>query len=103
MATTSQIYVIVFSNASRDIYEQNTHADFRVKLAQPVDLGSTSSCEEGLCEISCSTVPMEDDITALIYSNLISLQFVGEAPSSPCGHSATASSSSLCQHEIRNV
>ena len=47
------LYVTIFSNASRDIYEQNMHADFMVKLAQPVDLGSTSNWEVGLFEISC--------------------------------------------------
>jgi len=41
----SKIYVTLFSNDSRDIYEQNTHADFTVKLAQTVDLGSISNCE----------------------------------------------------------
>jgi len=55
MATQSHFYVTLFSNASRDMYEQNTHADFTVKLAQPVDLGSTSYWEVGLCEISFSS------------------------------------------------
>jgi len=55
MATQSHFYVTMFSNASRDIYEQNTHADFSVKLAQPVDLGSTFIWEVELCEISCSS------------------------------------------------
>ena len=35
-------YVTLLSNASLDIYDQNTHADFTVKLAQPIDLGSTT-------------------------------------------------------------
>jgi len=55
MATGSHFYVILFSNASRDIYEQNTRAYFKVKLSQPVDLGSTTTWEVGLCEISCSS------------------------------------------------
>jgi len=54
MATQSHFYVTLFSKDSRDIYEQNAHADFTVKLAQPVDLSSTSSCEVGTCENSCS-------------------------------------------------
>ena len=45
MATQSTFYVILFRNASRDIYEQNKHADFTVKLAHAVDLGSTSNWE----------------------------------------------------------
>ena len=68
MATTSHFYVTLLNNASRDIYEQNTHADFTVKLAQPVDVVSTSSWEVGLCEISFSSPPMAEDTTALIYS-----------------------------------
>jgi len=51
MATTHHLYVTLFSNASRDIYEQNTHVDFTVKLAEAVDLVSTSSYEVGLSEI----------------------------------------------------
>jgi len=47
MATTSHFYITLFSNTSRDIYEQNIHADFTVKLSQTVDLGSTSSWEVG--------------------------------------------------------
>jgi len=55
MATQNRFYVTLFSNALRDTYEQNTHADFTVKLAQPVDLSSTSSWVVGLYEISCSS------------------------------------------------
>jgi len=32
--------VTLLSNASREIYNMNTHADFTVKLAQPIDLGT---------------------------------------------------------------
>jgi len=48
----SHFYVTRFSNASRDIYEQNTHADFTVKIAQHADLGSTFIWELEVCEIS---------------------------------------------------
>jgi len=41
MATQSHFYVTPFSNASRDIHEQNTHTDLTVKLVQAVELGST--------------------------------------------------------------
>ena len=58
MTTTSHFTVTLFSNASRDIYEQYTYADFTVKLAQPVDLVSTSSWEVGLCENWCSSHPL---------------------------------------------
>jgi len=47
MAATSHFYVTLFSSDSRDIYEQNTHADFTVKLAQPVYLGSISNWKWG--------------------------------------------------------
>ena len=52
MATQSH-FVTLFSNASRDIYEQYTYADFMVKIVQTVDLGSTANWEVGLFEISC--------------------------------------------------
>ena len=50
MATQSH-FVTLFSNASRDIYEQYTYADFMVKIVQTVDLGSTANWEVGLFEI----------------------------------------------------
>jgi len=58
MATTSHFYITLLSNASRDIYKQNTHADFMEKVSQPVDLSSTSSWELGLFEITFSTPPL---------------------------------------------
>ena len=67
MANTSHFYVTLFSNTSRDICEQNTQADFTVKLAQSADLDSTSNYEVGLCEISCSSSTTMDDSRALIY------------------------------------
>jgi len=50
----NNFYVTLLTNASRDIYDQNTHADFTVKLAQPIDLGTISKWEVGVCEITCS-------------------------------------------------
>jgi len=50
----NKFYVPLQSNASRDIYEQNTHADFTAKVAQSTDLFSTSNWEVGVCEISFS-------------------------------------------------
>jgi len=43
MTTLDQnyFYVTMLSNSSRDIYDQNKHADFTVKLAQPLELGTT--------------------------------------------------------------
>jgi len=71
-------YVTLLSNALWDIYDQNTHADFTVKLAQPIDLGSTSKWEVGVCEISCSSSP-EGANPVLFYYNLISPQFLGDS------------------------
>ena len=88
MAMQIHFYVTLFSNASRDIYEQNTHADFTVKVAQPVGLSSISNWEVGVCEISCSSTPPIDDGPALIYCNLISPQFEATAPTAACRHSS---------------
>ena len=46
-------YVKLFSNASLDLYPDNTLADFTTHLAHPIDLGTSSSeWELGLCEVS---------------------------------------------------
>jgi len=79
MATTSHFYVTLFSNANRDIYEQNTHGNFTAKLGQSIHLGSTSNWDVDVCGVSCSSSPhMGEDDTAVIYCNLISPQFVGD-------------------------
>ena len=67
----NKFYVILLSNSSREIYDLNTLADFMVKLAQPIDLGSTSKWEVGVCEISCSSSP-EWASPVLLYCYLIS-------------------------------
>jgi hypothetical protein len=77
-STENHFHVTLFSSASRDIYDQKAHADFTVKLAQPVDLGTMSKWEVGFCEISCSTSHLVD-VPALIYCNLITPQFVGDS------------------------
>ena len=55
----NHFYFTVFSKPSRDFYEQNKHADFMVKHAQTLDLGSTAICEVGVCEISSSVPHIE--------------------------------------------
>jgi hypothetical protein len=77
-STNSHFYVKLFSTALRDIYDQNTHADFTAKLAQPVHLGTTFKWEVVVCEISCSALQLVD-APALIYCNLIAPQFVGDS------------------------
>ena len=53
----NKFYVTLLSNASRNIYHQNTHAFFTVKLAQPIDLGSTSMWVLGVCEFRVLRLP----------------------------------------------
>ena len=45
-------YVTLFSNASTDIFTLNLQTSFTNRLALPVNLGSSSDWEVGLCEIS---------------------------------------------------
>jgi len=66
----SHFYVTLISNALGDIYEQNTHAEFTVELAQTVDLVSTSNWEVGVSEIPCSPHHRDVGTTALIYCDL---------------------------------
>ena len=89
----------IFSNASRDIYDQNTHADFTVKLA--IDLGSTSNWEVGVCEISCCSSP-EGPSPVLLYCNLISTQFLGDS-TVRCLRTFRLYPNAMCQQEFRNV
>jgi len=99
--TQNNLYVTLFSNASRDIYEQNTHADFKVKLAQIMDLGSTSNWEVGISEISCSTFH-EVANHVIIYCNLISPLFVGDS-TFRCMRTFHLYISATRQHEFRNI
>jgi hypothetical protein len=80
-----QLYVTLFSNAGQDLYPANTLSACRVELAKPIVLNPSYRWEVGLCEFSC--VPLATgtvkpnvlvgDVTALIYCNIISPQFVG--------------------------
>jgi len=73
----------LFSSASRDIYENNNHADFTVKQSRPVDLGTSANWEVGVCEVSCSSPETLNTLNvygdhAILYCNIISPQFVGD-------------------------
>ena len=75
---------MLFSNASREIYENNTHADFTVKLSRSIDLGTSPNYDVGVCEVSFSSPQSLNTVDvkpcadhAMIYCNLISPQFVG--------------------------
>jgi len=72
----NNFYVTLMIHYLRDIYDQNTHADFTVKTILPIDLGSTFNFEVDVCEITCSSSP-ERASPSLLYSNLISPQFLG--------------------------
>jgi len=97
----NNFYFTILSNASRDIYDQNTHADFTVKLAQPIDLGTTSNWEVGVCEISCSSSP-EGASPVLLYCNVINPQFLGDS-TVLCIRTFRLYPNAMCQHEFWNV
>ena len=82
-------YITLYSNASQRLYPDNTQASFTCHLAQPIDLGSTSDWEVGLCEVSYfppkrvvmkggAVVEYISSLNGLIYCDLIAPQFVGE-------------------------
>jgi len=93
--------VNLLSNASWDIYEQNSYADFTVKLAQPIDLGSTSNWEVGVCKISCSS-PSEGANLVLLYCNVISPQFLGDG-TVRCVWTFRLNPNAMCKDEFQNV
>jgi hypothetical protein len=82
---TWQFYVTVFSNASQNLYPDNTLATFTTHLAQPISLDPNERWEVGVCEVSCSPpqvgnfrpILLVGDTNVLIYCNLITPQFVG--------------------------
>jgi hypothetical protein len=47
-------YVTLFSNASQQLYADNTISAYTTRLAQPVQLGCTDDWEVGLFEFSYS-------------------------------------------------
>ena len=79
----------------------NTHADFTVKIAQPIDLGSTSKWVWGVCEISCSSSP-EGANPVLLYCNLISPQLLDDS-TVRCIRTFRLYPNAMCQHEFQNV
>ena len=101
---TDHFYVTLLSNASSNIYPENTLTSFTVHLARPIDLGSTHKWEVGICEFTCQPqyvgtfkpLRVIGDTNALIYCDLISQQFFGNkyirclrtfiTPSTHCEH-----------------
>jgi len=97
----NKFYVTLLSNASRDIYDLNTHADFTVKLDQPIDLGTTCKWEVGVCEILCSSSP-KGASPVLLYCNLNTPQLLGDS-TFRCIRTFRLYPNAMCQHEFRNV
>ena len=84
MEYRKHFYITLFSNSSQKTNPANTLTEFRIQLAQPIDLGSTDNWEVGLCEFSCPPYPhtvkpyeLAGEIKALVYCVLITQQFVG--------------------------
>ena len=77
----SHFYVTLFSNASQDLYPDNTIGAFTVELARPIRLGQNGNWEVGLCEFSCppGQVRAIGESIGLIYCELIYPQFVGSS------------------------
>ena len=108
-SSTNSFYITLFSNASREVNENNTHADFIMKLSRTNNLGTSPNWEVGVCEVLCSSPSTSSLITvgvtpcadqAMKYCNHISPQFVGDSnvrcmrtfPTTSCRH-----------YEFRNV
>ena len=77
----------LFSNASKEVFPDNTLTLFSIQLAQPIDLGSSSDWEAGLLELSYKAptrqmvngalVDVISSINVHIYCVLITPQRVG--------------------------
>jgi len=74
---SDHFYVTLFSNASQDLYPENTIGVFTVELARPIHLGPNTNWEVGLCEFTCPGAIGKG--VGLIYCDLISPQFVGSS------------------------
>jgi len=83
----NQYYVTLFSNASKEVFPDNTLTAFTIHLAQPIELGASSDWEVGLTELSYKApnrqimngalVDVISSINVLIYCDLITPQIVG--------------------------
>ena len=78
----------LYSNAPQEIHPDNKQVAFTIHLAQPIDLGTSSDREVGLCEVTYKpptrnivngvVIDFISAINDLNYCDLIALQFVGE-------------------------
>jgi len=79
----NQFYITLFSNASKEVFSDNTLTAFTIHLAQPIDLGTSSDWKVGLTEISYkapnrqvmqgTAVDIISSTNVLIYCDLINL------------------------------
>jgi len=82
----NHFYVTLFSNASTDLYPNNTIARFTTELPRPIELGTSDRWEVGLCEFTYppnnvgtfKPTLLVGDTTGLIYCDLITPQYVGK-------------------------
>ena len=78
----NHFYVTLFSNASIDLYPDNTRAVFTTHLAHPIDLGTSSSdWEVGLCVVSYegpSNELAKANTLVFVYCELVAPQFVAD-------------------------
>ena len=72
-----QFYVTQLSNASQELYPENTIVAFMVELAQLIHLSPNTNWEVGLCEFACPGAIGKG--IGLNYCDLISPQFVGSS------------------------
>jgi len=82
----NQFYDTLFSNASKEVFPDNTLTAFTIHLAQPIDLGS-SDWELGLAELSYKApnrqikqgtlIHVITPVNMLVYCDLITPQIVG--------------------------
>ena len=83
----NQFYVTLFSNASKEMFPDNSLTAFSIHLAHPINIGSASDWEVGLAEVSYKTpnrqilqgamVDVVISINVMIDCDLITPQFVG--------------------------
>jgi len=82
----NHFYVTLFSNASKEVFPDNTLTAFTIHLAQPIDLGQ-SDWEVGLAELSYKApnrqimrgklIDVISSVNVLVYCDLITPQMVG--------------------------
>ena len=84
----NQFYVTRFSNASKEVFPDNTLTAFTIHFAQTIDLGASSHWEVGLAQLSYKApnrqimnralVDVISSINVLVYCDLIKPQIVGK-------------------------